>query len=135
MHDVIVGKWKPDSNDLANRTYAGFGTTTNIINGAQECGWGYESFGSESRGKYFQELLTNFGITPWDGEVLGCGTSNGFGSGTSSEGNIYFDKDWAKTDPACKLVSWFTEFSLFYPDSYANCVKWVSGVDHEPGIV
>ena len=133
MHDVIIGKWQPDQNDRNNKTFAGFGTTTNIINGALECGWGYESTASESRGNYFKALLEHFGLTPWSGEVLGCGTSQGFGTGSSSEGNIYFDRDWSASAPTCKLVSWFTEFSLFYPDSYKNCVKWVKGEDHEPG--
>ena len=132
MHDVMVGKWLPDQNDLSKNTRKGFGTTTFIINGAQECGWGYESYASERRGSYFEALLGHFGMEKWPDEVLGCGSTKGFG-GTSSESLIYFDRDWAQSTPTCKLVSWFTEFIIFYEDSYSKCVKWVAQEDYEPG--
>jgi len=38
MHDVMTGNFEPNSVDLANKIYASFGTTTNILNGGLECG-------------------------------------------------------------------------------------------------
>ena len=38
MHDVMTGNFVPNSIDLENNITAAFGTTTNIINGVQECG-------------------------------------------------------------------------------------------------
>ena len=38
MHDVVVGYWKPNASDIASGNRAGFGATTNIINGGIECG-------------------------------------------------------------------------------------------------
>mmetsp|Transcript_30643 Transcript_30643/g.37880 ORF Transcript_30643/g.37880 Transcript_30643/m.37880 type:complete len:146 (-) Transcript_30643:204-641(-) len=40
---------------------------------------------------------------------------------------MYFDKDWSK--PACKLVSWMTQYSAVARDDYKRCVcdKWGSG--------
>ncbi|RLN29498.1 chitinase 10-like [Panicum miliaceum] len=37
-HDVMVGRYKPSPADLAANRTAGFGLTTNIINGGIECG-------------------------------------------------------------------------------------------------
>jgi len=41
--------------------------------------------------------------------------------------NMYFDKDWTK--PACKLVSWMTQYSAVARDDYKRCVcdKYGSG--------
>lgn len=38
MHDVMTGNFVPNSVDLASNITAGFGTTTNILNGGLECG-------------------------------------------------------------------------------------------------
>ena len=41
MHDVVTGYWEPNDEDLkANIDNSGFGTTINIINGAEECNKG-----------------------------------------------------------------------------------------------
>ncbi|CAM0150246.1 unnamed protein product [Urochloa decumbens] len=37
-HDVMVGRYRPSGDDLAKNRTAGFGLTTNIINGGIECG-------------------------------------------------------------------------------------------------
>ncbi|XP_075666763.1 endochitinase-like, partial [Castanea sativa] len=40
-HDVIIGKWTPSPADTAVGRKSGYGVITNIINGAIECGHGY----------------------------------------------------------------------------------------------
>jgi hypothetical protein len=61
MHDVMVGYWKPNSADMASGNQAGFGATTNIINGGIECGKGAESAGSLNRIAYFKAMSLAIG--------------------------------------------------------------------------
>ena len=51
MHDVMTGFFVPNSVDDAANIKASFGTTTNIMNGGQECG--FSSTKAISRGEYF----------------------------------------------------------------------------------
>lgn len=58
-HDVMVGNWTPNSDDLEKNKLAGFGMTVNIINGAIECGKTNDSRVNDRVGhfKYFCDLL------------------------------------------------------------------------------
>ncbi|KAH9327838.1 hypothetical protein KI387_043772 [Taxus chinensis] len=42
-HDVITGRWNPSGSDSAAGRVAGYGMTTNIINGGLECGKGFNA--------------------------------------------------------------------------------------------
>ncbi|KAH9326682.1 hypothetical protein KI387_006860, partial [Taxus chinensis] len=42
-HDVITGRWSPSGSDSAAGRVAGYGMTTNIINGGLECGKGFNA--------------------------------------------------------------------------------------------
>jgi len=59
-HDVMVGNWIPDSDDLDENRIPGFGMTVNIINGGAECGRIDDSRVNDrvNHFKYFCELLT-----------------------------------------------------------------------------
>lgn len=39
MHDVVTKYFVPNDADIAAKIKGTFGTTTNIINGGDECGW------------------------------------------------------------------------------------------------
>merc|ERR1712060_668063 len=57
IHDVMTGFFEP--NDIG----ANFATTTNIINGGQECGQGIGSNDAvEKRGTYFNKWLEFFAM-------------------------------------------------------------------------
>lgn len=61
MHDVVSGFYDPNAADAAAGIRGGFGSTINIINGGIECGGGSNSK-AESRGEYYLEFLSEFGI-------------------------------------------------------------------------
>ncbi|KAH9326736.1 hypothetical protein KI387_006914 [Taxus chinensis] len=42
-HDVITGRWQPTSDDVSAGRVAGYGMTTNVINGGLECGKGTDA--------------------------------------------------------------------------------------------
>ena len=50
MHDVMTGFFMPNANDDAASITAGFGTTTNVINGGVECGGTVENSKAYDRG-------------------------------------------------------------------------------------
>jgi hypothetical protein len=73
MHDVTSGFFEPNALDSAAGIQGGFGSTINIINGGIECGGGTNTK-AESRGDYYLEFLSEFGIDPTNEEDLGCAT-------------------------------------------------------------
>ncbi|URE04497.1 chitinase [Musa troglodytarum] len=73
-HAVMTGKWKPPKADEDARRHPGFGVTTNIINGAFECG--KESKSSKDRIEYFKRYCKLLGVTT--GEHLGCAKQKPF---------------------------------------------------------
>ncbi|BFI28662.1 protein MpGH19.1 [Marchantia polymorpha subsp. ruderalis] len=70
-HAVMTGMWTPTSTDVAASRLAGFGTTTNILKGNEECG--HESPEADSRTKLYLEAATALDVVP--GEHLQCSTS------------------------------------------------------------
>ncbi len=58
-HDVMIGHWTPNSDDLDKNRLSGFGMTVNIINGGAECGKINDSRVNDrvNHFKYFCELL------------------------------------------------------------------------------
>jgi hypothetical protein len=60
MHDVMTFFYEPTDADRAGNFGNHFGTTTNIINGGQECGFANDK--ATKRGEYFSEWLNFFGM-------------------------------------------------------------------------
>ncbi len=125
MHDMMVGYWQANASDTASGNRAGFGATTNIINGGIECGKGTETAGSLSRIKYFKALTNAIGGRL--GSNLECGAAQAFSAGGSAVVLSYFEQSWdgSKT---CQMVSWQTGFSIFIPGSYQRCVEYYFNV-------
>ena len=76
-HDIMVGKWKPTSNDLMNGRVPGFGATVNVINGGVECGNGRELEKTAFRYKYYMYFCDYFHVSP--GENVSCSNQKPFG--------------------------------------------------------
>ncbi len=61
-HAVMAGNWKPTAADTAKGRTAGFGMTTNIINGEVECGRANQ-FGPADRAGFYQAFLKKLNIS------------------------------------------------------------------------
>lgn len=61
-HEVMLGLWEPTEDDIAAQRLPGFGLTTNIINGGQECG--QSSVEADSRLRRYQKFCTAFSVEP-----------------------------------------------------------------------
>ncbi|AWF82555.1 hypothetical protein BTJ40_18050 [Microbulbifer sp. A4B17] len=127
---VIDGTWEPNSVDLANNLTAGFGVTTNIINGAIECSSGTEDYRSQYRIEYYQSTAEYFGVEIPEDEELGCANMGQFQTGGAASLDIYWDKDWGwsadtpnNESYACQLVNYQTAYSALNEGDYAKCVE------------
>ena len=64
-HDVITGNWRPSSSDTSAGRVPGYGVITNIINGGNECGRGYND-----------NVANRIGSYKWCSDKLGVGYVN-----------------------------------------------------------
>ncbi|MEO6498163.1 MAG: chitinase [Mucilaginibacter sp.] len=76
-HDAMVGNWKPNTAETAKQLEPGFGITTNIINGALECGKGDDNASMQDRIGFYKHFLTRLGTTD-DNCVCSCGKMTGY---------------------------------------------------------
>ncbi|GJM94539.1 hypothetical protein PR202_ga11191 [Eleusine coracana subsp. coracana] len=76
-HDVMVGRYKPSDADTAANRVAGFGLTTNIINGRLECGIPDQSQVNDRVG-YFHRYCDLLGVDV--GANLDCANQKPYGS-------------------------------------------------------
>lgn len=74
-HNVMVGTWEPTPEDIAANRLPGFGTTINIINGAQEAGKPGNSRVADRIG-FFDKITTDYGISM--GENVDCANQVSF---------------------------------------------------------
>eukprot|EP01018_Ginkgo_biloba_P011145 Gb_03375 [translate_table: standard] len=74
-HDVMVGKYVPNSNDLEANRLPGFGLVTNIINGGLECGIGNDSRVADRIG-FYKRYCNLLNVDP--GQNLDCGNQKPF---------------------------------------------------------
>ena len=82
----------PTAADTSAGFGANFGVTTNIINGGQECGGGWENSKSESRISYYTEFLNYFDLPAEDRDTMTCGNlSSSFPTGGYGDAFAYFD--------------------------------------------
>jgi len=117
MLQVVEGVWKPNGVDSAARLKPGFGATTMIINGAQECGRSPPNAnGAKNRAKYYREYAAKLGVDI-TGEKLGCRDSQAFSSGGSAGSLALY---WAP-ESGCSLVKWQTAYSALVEGDYSAC--------------
>lgn len=127
IHDVATGFMIPTSADEAAGLSAGFGVTTNIINGMQECGRYSEDTRSQSRISYYKSFLNYFGLPEESEESMRCGgQKNTFPEGGYGDEYSYFDKDWTGGNK-CLPVKWQTPYSVNTRDDYKRCICDIFG--------
>ncbi len=61
-HEVITGKWKPNTDEIKKNYQTGFGMTINIINGNLECNKGDSNAAMKDRIGFYQYFLKRFKI-------------------------------------------------------------------------
>jgi len=106
IHDVATGYMIPTNADTNAGHTAGFGLTTNIINGAQECGKGGEDFRAADRAKYYTAFLDYFKLPAEAADTKTCGgQKSAFPAGGYGDEFSYFDKDWTG-GAKCLPVTW-----------------------------
>ena len=117
MLQVVEGTWTPNAVDTAANLQPGFGATTMIINGAQECG-GVTSnpTGASNRANYYRDFAGRLGVDI-SGEKLTCSDSNQF-SDAGSAGSLALY--WAP-ESGCSLVKWQTAYSALVEGDYNAC--------------
>ena len=71
------------------------------------------------RAGYHSKFLEYFGLP--DETDLGCATMQPFDTSSSSSYPQSLDQDWAYPDQ-CKVVTWFTQYSIFRESDYKSCV-------------
>lgn len=130
MWSVIDGSWLPNASDQSRGISAGFGATTNIINGGIECGHGYEKPQSLNRISYYQRHAQQLGVPVTAAEQLGCKDQKPFDINGAGALNIYWDMDWVYYPDrpegksfACKAVGYQTAYSTLQSGDYHRCVQ------------
>ena len=82
---------------------------------------GISTEGAQTRIDIYEELLTYFNA-PADADTA-CASQEAplpfFGAGNEDS---YWAADWDADGPACTLVNWVTEHSLYDIDDYKRCV-------------
>jgi basic endochitinase B len=76
-HDIMVGKWVPDSQDSAKARLPGFGAVVNVINGGVSCGSSLEEIKTAYRYRYYQFFCDYFKVPA--GENISCTIQRPFG--------------------------------------------------------
>lgn len=76
-HDIMVGKWQPNSLDSAKGRLPGFGATVNVINGGVECGSETISPKTNYRYQYYLYFCNYFHVAP--GGNISCSNQKPFG--------------------------------------------------------
>ena len=115
MLQVLDGSWKPNSHDLSLNLIPGFGVTTMIINGAQECG-GWNQWAA-NRAKYYEDYANRLGVDI-SGEKLLCNDMQQFSESGSAGGLALY---WAP-ESNCNLVTWQTAYSALIEGDYSKCM-------------
>ena len=130
MLHVIDGTWQPNAHDTSIGIQAGFGATTNIINGGIECGLGYEKPQSVNRINYYREHAKALNVPINNDEQLGCKDQKRFDTQGAGALNIYWDQDWGYYADMpegksfiCKLVGYQTAYSALATGDYQQCVS------------
>jgi hypothetical protein len=105
MHDVVTGYFQPNAADIGAGITGGFGTTTNIINGGDECGW--DSPHATKRADFYDKFLDYFGIFDTHGSRDCALETPGFPQGSAGAMPSYFTWDWTwGNDQKCQIVTW-----------------------------
>lgn len=76
-HDIMIGKWTPNADDIQKGRLPGFGATVNVINGGVECGSGSDIPKTKYRYQYYLYFCKYFNVLPSDN--ISCANQKPFG--------------------------------------------------------
>jgi len=128
MHDTILGFYEPSSSARnANVCTECFGTTTNILNGDNECrSWNTTTAGAD-RAFFFNEFCDLFGAEcpAQSTQELNCKGQGSLSWGSTGVNFYKYIAPYWFTNK-CYFVSWATEYSVFNSNDYRRCVcdRW-----------
>jgi len=126
IHDIVTGYYEPNERETNLNITAGFGATTNIINGEQECGKSSEDTRGQHRIDAYKKYLEDFGLPAEDESTLTCGKQPaGKFPEDGSYGTpmyAYFEYDEESVDNVCAVVSYQTGYSIHTHDDYKRCI-------------
>jgi len=120
MHDVVTGRWQPNSHDSAAGRLPGFGVLIMIINGAQECSNGPMQWAT-NRINFFKDFSNHFSLPI--GAHLDCETMPPFDNDGAAMYNMY----WAPSARGgCELQEFVSPCNLYdtpydFAESYCQC--------------
>lgn len=118
MHDALLGFFEPSQADIdANICTECFGTTSNIINGA-ECG--VENSGMQTKADFFRDLTAEFDAD-YDTTNRECVDQGSFTEYSGGAINHWLAKDEYDIN-TCKVVSYQTEYTVYRINDYKRCV-------------
>ena len=116
MHEVVTGKWRPNSLDIQAGITPGFGATIDIINGAIDCNKPPTEtvqnriafyVGGRAQNQQTAGTLAAFGLQLSPGEVTSCENMRPFPTGGAGTYPLYLNLNrWSQ----CEL---YTNESLF----------------------
>lgn len=120
IHDVASGNFVPTEVDENAGIENGFGITTNIINGGQECGAGWENAKSQYRIDTYEKMLEYFGLPEEDPETMTCGDMAALPE-AGGYGNAYTYFHYYEGDK-CDVVNTMTPYHISTVDDYKRCI-------------
>jgi hypothetical protein len=122
MHEVAMGHYLPNDVEEDVNITGGFGTTTLILGGMEECGLGDSSMASSQRASNYERLLKVFQLDP---EIdTDCADIQAYFPEVGSWGSMasYWDATVINGDVQCKLVTSQSKYSLYSQDDYKKCI-------------
>lgn len=121
IHELATKLYEPNAYDVSAGLGPNFGSTIMIINGGLECTTEDHEENSNAllREGYYAQYLEYFGL-PAETELT-CALMQPFTTESASNIAQSIDKNWDKTNE-CKVVSWFTQYSVWRPNDYKSCV-------------
>lgn len=122
MNQVRSGSWRPNDADAAGGRRRGFGVTTLLANGANECGLGRDTPAAAERAAFYRSFAEELGVEVGD-EVLGCADMRPFDGKSAGFAPAYWEKSESAGSPSCDLVAHETPFSAVARDQYVACVR------------
>ena len=134
MHDAILGFFTPSGHDLNINICTGcFATTTNILNGSNECRpWSTSQVGV-TRAENFLEFSTAFDsdVSHMSISELTCAGQGRFSESSSGASGMpnYITGDWRTN--RCQVVTWKQGFEVFSTNDYKRCVCKTWDEDNE----
>ena len=133
MHQIAIGSWTPNLKDKINNIESGFGASILVSKPELCAATMIEEM--ELLGHYYTETLTFLEGTRLATDFIRCDGMNLFNQDSDTYLPFFWNTTPSTISPAsCVLGFQQTAFSVFRPESYAECLQWINDEDYDPGI-